>query len=486
MNTKPKIKTRIFVILFALSFCFTSLVSTADAVTKPKAPRSVKVTRLSNTSAKLTWKKVSKAKGYVIYQKKNSGKYKKVKTITKGSTKKWTAKKLNKSATYRYKIKSYKKSGKKKIYSRYSKVAKLNPVPTQSSVQQSPYGTVVAKWNIGADTAETYDSQTANDNVTATLYSKGTLKILGTGDCMYGSNENKMPWLTDHSGQIKKVELQGTTPTNLNFWFDGCSAITDLSGLNIPDSVDFLNYTFRNCTGITSLSGLIIPDSVYTMEYTFRGCTGITSLNGFTIPGSVSSIYGTFFGCTGITNPNGLTISNGANGLCYTFQNCTGINSLSGLTIPGSVTNMQGTFFGCTGITDLTGFSIPSSVSNFSYAFQNCTGINSLNGFTIPNSASMMVSTFEGCTGITDIGVLTIPGNVSNMNYAFLNCNRMEGTINITANPSMYIACFTNVATHDDSTGVTVNYTAECENIDDIIATQSAGDHIVKGSLITP
>ncbi len=461
MNTKPKIKTRIFVILFALSFCFTSLVSTADAVTKPKAPKSVKVTRLSNTSAKLTWKKVSKAKGYVIYQKKNSGKYKKVKTITKGSTKKWTAKKLNKSATYRYKIKSYKKSGKKKIYSRYSKVAKLNPVPTQSIVQQSPYGTVVAKWNIGADTAETYDSQTANDNVTATLYSKGTLKILGTGDCMYGSNENKMPWLTDHSGQIKKVELQGTTPTNLNFWFDGCSAITDLSGL-------------------------IIPDSVYTMEYTFRGCTGITSLNGFTIPGSVSSIYGTFFGCTGITNPNGLTISNGANGLNYTFQNCTGITSISGLTIPSSVTMMLGTFFGCTGITDLTGFSIPSSVNNFSYTFQNCTGINSLNGFTIPNSASMMVSTFEGCTGITDIGVLTIPGNVSNMNYAFLNCNRMEGTINITANPSMYIACFTNVATHDDSTGVTVNYTAECENIDDIIATQSAGDHIVKGSLITP
>ena len=461
MNTKPKIKTRIFVILFALSFCFTSLVSTADAVTKPKAPKSVKVTRLSNTSAKLTWKKVSKAKGYVIYQKKNSGKYKKVKTITKGSTKKWTAKKLNKSATYRYKIKSYKKSGKKKIYSRYSKVAKLNPVPTQSIVQQSPYGTVVAKWNIGADTAETYDSQTANDNVTATLYSKGTLKILGTGDCMYGSNENKMPWLTDHSGQIKKVELQGTTPTNLNFWFDGCSAITDLSGL-------------------------IIPDSVYTMEYTFRGCTGITSLNGFTIPGSVSSIYGTFFGCTGITNPNGLTISNGANGLNYTFQNCTGITSISGLTIPSSVTMMLGTFFGCTGITDLTGFSIPSSVNNFSYTFQNCTGINSLNGFTIPNSASMMVSTFEGCTGITDIGVLIIPGNVSNMNYAFRNCNRMEGTINITANPSMYAGCFANVATHDDSTGVTVNYTAECENIDDIIATQSAGDHIVKGSLITP
>lgn len=80
-------KTRIFVILLAATFCFTSFVATADAVTRPKAPKNIKVTRQTDTKVKVTWKKVKRVKGYVIYQKKNTGKYKKVKTIKKGSPK---------------------------------------------------------------------------------------------------------------------------------------------------------------------------------------------------------------------------------------------------------------------------------------------------------------------------------------------------------------------------------------------------------------
>ena len=37
------IKTRILVILLAVIFCFTSLIATADAVSRPKAPGSIKV-----------------------------------------------------------------------------------------------------------------------------------------------------------------------------------------------------------------------------------------------------------------------------------------------------------------------------------------------------------------------------------------------------------------------------------------------------------
>ena len=56
---------------------------------------------------------------------KYDGKYKAVKTITKGSKTKYVNKKLKKKKTYYYKVRAVKKSGNKKIYSAYSKVASV-------------------------------------------------------------------------------------------------------------------------------------------------------------------------------------------------------------------------------------------------------------------------------------------------------------------------------------------------------------------------
>ena len=68
---------------------------------------------------KLSWKKVSGASGYAVYMKTGNGKYKRVKTITKGSTVKYTKTKLKRGKKYTFKIRAYKKAD-KNIYGSYS------------------------------------------------------------------------------------------------------------------------------------------------------------------------------------------------------------------------------------------------------------------------------------------------------------------------------------------------------------------------------
>lgn len=63
---------------------------------KPAAP-SISLKKSGSRSIKISWKKVKGASGYQIYRaSKKKGKYKKIKTITKGSTRRYTNKKLKK------------------------------------------------------------------------------------------------------------------------------------------------------------------------------------------------------------------------------------------------------------------------------------------------------------------------------------------------------------------------------------------------------
>ena len=87
---------------------------------KPKTP-AVTVTA-GKKQATLKWKKVSGAKGYVVYRATSkSGKYKAVSTIKKGSTVSYINKKLTSKKTYYYKVRAYRIENGKRIYSSYSK-----------------------------------------------------------------------------------------------------------------------------------------------------------------------------------------------------------------------------------------------------------------------------------------------------------------------------------------------------------------------------
>lgn len=91
-----------------------------------RAVTGLKVKNSSKKSAKITWKKVSGASGYVVYRgTKKKGKYKAIKTLKKGSIKSYTNKKLKKNKKYYYKVRAYKKVGKKKVYANYSKIVSV-------------------------------------------------------------------------------------------------------------------------------------------------------------------------------------------------------------------------------------------------------------------------------------------------------------------------------------------------------------------------
>ena len=91
---------------------------------------SLKATSAGVSSIKLSWKKVSKASGYVVYRANSvNGKYKAIKTIKKGKTTSFTDKKRTTGKTYYYKLRPYKTVKNKKQYMDYSSVVSTKAVP---------------------------------------------------------------------------------------------------------------------------------------------------------------------------------------------------------------------------------------------------------------------------------------------------------------------------------------------------------------------
>ncbi len=83
----------------------------------------VSVKKIGSKKLIVKWKKVKGADGYEIYcSTSKKGKYRKVKTIANGKTLSYKDMKLTKGKTYYYKIKSYRKVNKKKVYSSFSDV----------------------------------------------------------------------------------------------------------------------------------------------------------------------------------------------------------------------------------------------------------------------------------------------------------------------------------------------------------------------------
>ena len=83
--------------------------------TLPATPK-VTAKATSTSTIKVSWKKVSKAKGYVIYRKSGSS-YKKVATVKSGSKTSYTVKKLSSDKKYTFVVRSYFKPNGKTVYS---------------------------------------------------------------------------------------------------------------------------------------------------------------------------------------------------------------------------------------------------------------------------------------------------------------------------------------------------------------------------------
>jgi fibronectin type 3 domain-containing protein len=82
----------------------------------------------NSSSVTVSWNKMSKANGYVVYRATSeNGTYKKIATIKSNSTVSYTDKKLSFSKYYYYKVRPYSVKDGKTIYSDYQPIIKLRP-----------------------------------------------------------------------------------------------------------------------------------------------------------------------------------------------------------------------------------------------------------------------------------------------------------------------------------------------------------------------
>lgn len=86
------------------------------------APKIAKIKVKTVTKAELTWKKVNGVKGYYIYQSKNGGKFKKIKTVKGKNKTKATIKKCKNGVYYAYQVVAYGKLNGKTTAGSYSKI----------------------------------------------------------------------------------------------------------------------------------------------------------------------------------------------------------------------------------------------------------------------------------------------------------------------------------------------------------------------------
>lgn len=109
-----------------------SSTSTTKAASKSKSkkPKKTSISKIKSQKKgfKVTWKKVSNAKGYQVKystSKKFTKKTSKTATVKKATTTSKTVKDLKKKKTYYVKVRSYKTVNGKKVYSDWSKVKKV-------------------------------------------------------------------------------------------------------------------------------------------------------------------------------------------------------------------------------------------------------------------------------------------------------------------------------------------------------------------------
>lgn len=156
----------------------------------PTTPDPVKVGNVSNLKAssgtdnvKLSWKKVSKAEGYIVYQYKSS-KWKKIATV-KASKNSYSIKKLKSGSNYRFAVKAYRTQDKKQVLSKSyaSLYTATKPAAVKLKVTAGR-GKATLKWNkvTGASGYTVYykTSQKASwkklKNVKTTSFTKSKLK----------------------------------------------------------------------------------------------------------------------------------------------------------------------------------------------------------------------------------------------------------------------------------------------------------------------
>lgn len=267
--------------------------------------------------------------------------------------------------------------------------------------------------------------------------------------------------------------------TEINDIFFKCTNLKQVSG--IPASVTNMEYAFYDCTSIQQVPAL--PAGIISLSNTFSGCTSL--LKAPVIPDMVTNLDGTFSGCSSLTEAP--AIPGRVVNMFSTFVGC--VKLVKAPVIPASVVYLYRTFSGCTSLVEIP--EIKNGVVDMEYAFESC--ISLAKAPVIPDSVIYLQNAFNNCINL--VQAPAIPDGVIDMRSTFENCGKLQGEMILSGNPRDYYNnegklihgmqnCFLNAA--KEGSGLIVNYTADCKNIDQIIATRGAGNNqVTKGKLVT-
>ena len=133
-----------------------------------------------------------------------------------------------------------------------------------------------------------------------------------------------------------------------------------------------------------------------------------------------------------------------------------------------------------------------SKVTSMSYMFY-CAGVASStfnigdlsnwNTSNVTTMSYMFDSAGKNATTWNSIGTLKVYAN--NIQSMFEYCANAKATLKIYNNPSSYMDAFRLASTVSGS-GITVDYTSNTSNIDNIIASKTYNSNVVKGNMFTP
>ena len=247
----------------------------------------------------------------------------------------------------------------------------------------------------------------SSDNKTLTFYydmEKASRGGMSVGP--FDGNETLPAW-SDKASGIRNANIDEsfagyTALTSTAYWFEGCSEIKAVSGLEnlVMDNVTDMSSMFKGCNNLrsVSLSGMN-TGKVTNMHALFWDCNALQTIDLSTLDTrSVADMSGMFNYCNSLKTVD-----------------LSGVNT-------ASVTDMNNMFYYCSSLTDLDLSSFnTASVTNMRYMFEGCSSLTKITvsetGWTTKavNSGTAM---FSGCRDIVGGNGTTYDAGHTDEGYA--------------------------------------------------------------------
>lgn len=197
-------------------------------VSKTPKVTGVKASTVSSSSIKVSWKRVNGASGYYLYRSASkSGTYKKVATVTKGSTLSKTDTGLSSNKTYYYKVRAYTNG---KITGNASSYV------SAKTKKASKYDSQKAQYNMQNYTDYNYSKNkfvyARNGNIYISSSINKTAKKITTYNGYYGNcinlavTDKYVFYIDTDNHYIKRCNLDGTNKINIVGFSDDTSYYT--------------------------------------------------------------------------------------------------------------------------------------------------------------------------------------------------------------------------------------------------------------------